>query len=185
MKEREVINCIKNKDENAAELFLLQYRPLIRYVVVPFLHDDRDVEECINDVTLKICDKIDNFDPEKGSWKAWITAIARNAALNKVRTHKDCERTAIDLDSDAAADIPSSEPDPEELVIRKERQSVMAKAIEALSNREKVIFYRRYYYQQSIAQIASELGMTERAAEGKLYRIRKKLQDMTGGELND
>ena len=42
--------------------------------------------------------------------------------------------------------------------------------------------YRRYYYQQSIMQIASELSMTERAVEGKLYRIRKKLRDLIGGE---
>ena len=40
------------------------------------------------------------------------------------------------------------------------------------------------YYLQSTAQIASELGMTERAVEGKLYRLKKKLRKMLGGEVH-
>ncbi|WP_417176253.1 sigma factor-like helix-turn-helix DNA-binding protein [Anaerotignum sp.] len=35
---------------------------------------------------------------------------------------------------------------------------------------------------QSTAQIARELGMTERAVEGKLYRLKKKLRNLLGGD---
>lgn len=184
MQEQEIISSIKNKTENAPELFLQQYRPLIRYIVVPFLHNNQDIEECINDIVLKICDKISSFDSQKGSWNAWITTIARNTALNKARKYKK-ENAVISLESESLTDIPSSEPSPEEIIIKKEKQAMVAKAIGNLSGQEKVIFYRRYYYQQSIVQIAAELGMTERSAEGKLYRIKKKLQDMIGGEFND
>lgn len=45
-----------------------------------------------------------------------------------------------------------------------------------------VAFYRKYYYLQSTAQIARELGMTERAVEGKLYRLKKKLRNLLGGD---
>ena len=44
------------------------------------------------------------------------------------------------------------------------------------------MFYRKYYYLQSTAQIASELGMTVRAVEGRLYRLKKQLRRMLGGE---
>ena len=37
------------------------------------------------------------------------------------------------------------------------------------------MFYRKYYYCQSTAQIAAELGLTERGVEGRLYRLRQKL----------
>lgn len=185
LKEQKIITCIKNKTENAAELLLQQYRPLIRYVVAPFLHNEQDVEECINDVALKVCNKIETFDAEKGSWNAWITAIARNAALNTLRSYKSNENVLISLESEEIMGIPSPELTPEEILIKREKQAMLAKAIRELSQQEKVIFYRRYYYQQSTMQIASELGMTERSVEGKLYRIRKKLKDMIGGELND
>lgn len=183
MKEQELIARIKRKDENAAELFIRQYHPLIRYIVGPFLHNEQDTEECIDDIVLKVCDKIESYDPAKGSWTAWITATARNTALNKSRSYKNHDNVSISLESEEIREVPSPELTPEEIVIQKEKQAMLANAIRALSQPEQILFYRRYYYQQSISQIASELSMTERSVEGKLYRIRNKLKDMIGGEI--
>ena len=47
--------------------------------------------------------------------------------------------------------------------------------------RDRELFLRKYYYYQPTAQIAAESGMTVRAVEGKLYRIRKHLQSELGG----
>ena len=48
------------------------------------------------------------------------------------------------------------------------------------------IIYRKYYYLQSTAQIASELGMTERAVEGRLYRLKQKLRKkLEGGVFHE
>lgn len=41
---------------------------------------------------------------------------------------------------------------------------------------EKILFYRKYYYMQSISQIAAEVGMSERSVEGRLYRLKQKLK---------
>ena len=48
-----------------------------------------------------------------------------------------------------------------------------------------MLFYRKYYYQQSTAQIACETGMTQRAVEGKLYRLKKNLRETLGGEVHE
>ena len=66
--------------------------------------------------------------------------------------------------------------------MERERAEALQKALLTLSHRERQLFYRKYYYLQSTAQLAAELGLTERAVEGKLYRIRKKLQKQLGGE---
>ena len=60
---------------------------------------------------------------------------------------------------------------------------MLKSALLSLNTKEQILFYRKYYYLQSTAQIAAELGSTERAVEGKLYRLRKKLQKLLGGEL--
>ena len=56
-------------------------------------------------------------------------------------------------------------------------------AIQSLSREEEQLFFRKYYYCQSTAQIAAELGITERAAEGRLYRLRQRLRKLLGGDL--
>ena len=82
-------------------------------------------------------------------------------------------------------DTPSPEPTPEEIVLQKERQAALRSALEKLSPKDRMLFYRKYYYLQATAQIASELGLTERAVEGRLYRLKQRLRMMLGGEAHE
>ena len=54
--------------------------------------------------------------------------------------------------------------------------------LDKLSARGRALFYRKYYYLQPTDRIAAELGTTPRAVEGRLYRIRKRLQEQLGGD---
>ena len=63
-----------------------------------------------------------------------------------------------------------------------ERAAALGKALTTLSTGDLRLFYRKYYYLQPTACLAAELGLTERAVEGRLYRIRKKLQQELGGD---
>lgn len=177
MKEREIIELITNGEELGLKELQINYSPLIRYIISPILKDSREQEECLSEVMMKIWNKIRLYDPEKGSWNAWVTSIARNTALNRLRKTKP-EMSFEDLPSD----VPSSELTPEEMLIKKEREQLLNKALSKLSQNENAIFYRKYYYLQPISQIASELSMTERAVEGKLYRIKQKLRKLLGGD---
>ena len=73
-------------------------------------------------------------------------------------------------------------PGPEEELLRDERRRALGEALESLSKQERLIFYRKYYYRQTTAQIAAELGLTSRAVEGRLYRIKQRLRTLMGGE---
>ena len=177
MKEREIIELITNGDELGLKELQINYSPLIRYIISPILKDTREQEECLSEVIMKIWDKISFYDSEKGSWNAWVTSIARNTALNRLRKIKP-ELSFEDLPSD----VSSSEPTPEEILIKREREQLLIKALGKLSQNDRAIFYRKYYYLQPTSQIASELSMTERAVEGKLYRIKQKLRKLLGGD---
>lgn len=59
--------------------------------------------------------------------------------------------------------------------MHQERQTALQAALGQLSAGERLLFYRKYYYLRSTAQISLELGLTERAAEGRLYRQLRKL----------
>ena len=66
--------------------------------------------------------------------------------------------------------------------MQQERRQALERALTALPQRDRLLFYRKYYYRQSTAQIAAELGTTERAVEGRLYRIKKALREQLGGD---
>ncbi|HZJ75417.1 MAG TPA: sigma-70 family RNA polymerase sigma factor [Clostridia bacterium] len=178
MEEQEIIRLIREKDERGAGELLKNYAPLIRYIIAPILPNEEDLEECLFEVAMRVWDKIDMYDSSRGKWNTWLTALTRNTALNIARQKRNENNTG-----ELSPEYLSSEPSLEETVIEQERKAVLQKTIKGLPIQSQVLFYRKYYYLQSTAQIASELGMTERAVEGKLYRLKKKLQNLMGGEL--
>lgn len=178
MREQDMIKLLLQKNETGMAALLLHYGPLMKYIIAPILQDPRDREDCLSEVTLRVWNKIEQFDPERGSWNAWLTAITRNTALNYMRKARCHDRV-----EEIPADMPSPEPSPEEAMLQKERQSAVNYALRQLSPKDRMLFYRKYYYLQSTAQIASELGMTERAVEGKLYRLKRKLRAILGGDM--
>ena len=178
MAAQSIIEKLKNRDESGMEELLQHYGPLMRYVIRPFLSDERDREEVLQNAALKVWQSIGSFDEEKGSWTSWLTAVARNAALDKARAEN--RRAAGGLPEDAV----DTGPTPEEAALRKERQEALLRALDTLSSRDRILFYRKYYYRQPTAQIAAELGATERSVEGRLYRIRQKLKELLKGEMS-
>ena len=180
MKEQEIIELIRLRDEQGAVALLKHYGPLIRYIIIPILHVKQDQDECVSEVAMRVWDKIDLYNPNRGTWNAWLTALTRNTALNKARQKK-----LFETEEEITPRIPSPEPNPEEMVLKQERQADVNCALKQLSPKERTLFYRKYYYMQSTAQIASELGMTQRAVEGKLYRLKKQLRQILGGEVHE
>ena len=179
MKEQEIISMIRLRDEKGMEELLRHYGPLMRYIIAPILQNPEDREECLSDAAMRVWNRIEQFDPERGKWTAWLTAIARNTALNRAR------KNAADTAQEIPPETPSQEISPEESVLKKERHVALNRAINQLSSNEQTLFYRKYYYMQSTEQIASEMGLSLRAVEGKLYRIKKKLRKILGGEADD
>lgn len=149
----------------------------MRYVIAPILRDPQEREECLSEVTMRVWEKIDPFQEERGSWNGWLTALTRHAALNHARRifrHGGAEALS--------EDPPSPELTPEEVLLRQERQTALQAALGQLSAGERLLFYRKYYYLRSTAQIALELGLTERAVEGRLYRLKRQLRKLPEGD---
>lgn len=178
MDDTELINLLCSRDEHGMEQFIKQYGKLVRYVIHGVLRNARDEEECFNEICILLWEKSASFDESKGKFSTWITVIARNTALSmrkKIMHHEsekayEAEKGQNEMES------------PEDLILRNEKAERLKSAINRLDNDEKNLFFRKYYYMQPIKQIATESGMTERSVEGKLYRLRKRLQKELGGD---
>ena len=57
----------------------------MRYVIAPILRDPQEREECLSEVTMRVWEKIDPFQEERGNWNGWLTSLTRHAALNHAR----------------------------------------------------------------------------------------------------
>jgi len=179
MREAEILDLIRSHGDRGMEELLRHYGPLMRYIIKPILRDRHDIEDCLAETAMRIWENLDTYNETKGSFAAWVTAITRNTALNMIRRKNRHPSDEIEENTE------STEPTPEEIVLREERQRELHRALEVLSQKERNLFYRKYYYLQSTEKIAAEMGMTIRSVEGKLYRIKKKLRKLMGGDGNE
>ena len=176
MNYSDLITAMRERAPGALERFQTAFTPLMKYIIAPILPDERDREECLADVILQAWESIGSYDPEKASLTTWLTILTRNAALNRRRANER-RREGGQLDET----LPDRSDGPEQSVIRAETVQALWDAVGRLDEWDRAMFLRKYYYYQSTAQIAAELGLTLRAVEGRLYRIRKRLQKELGG----
>ena len=161
------------------EALLERHGPMMAYVVRGILSDPHEQEECLAQVRARVWERWESYDRERSSPATWLTALCRNAAYDRLRAQaRQRERTGA-LDETLADPAPG----PEEVLLQKERLETLSRLLSAMSAGDRALVYRKYYYLQSTQQMAAELGTTARAVEGRLYRIRKKLQKQMGGEL--
>ena len=160
------------------EQLIQNHSPMMEYIVRGILSDPHEAEDCLAQIKAKLWEKADTYDREKASPATWLTAVCRNAAYDRLRALK----RRADRSGELSEDIPDPAPGPEERLLQAERTERLRQAIAQLSTADQQIFYRKYYYLQPTARIAAELSTSERAVEGRLYRIRKKLQKQLGGE---
>ena len=161
------------------EALLERHGPMMAYVIRGILSDPHEQEECLAQVRARVWERWESYDREKASPATWLTALCRNAAYDRLRTQARQRERAGTLDETMADPAPG----PEEALLQKERLETLSRLLSAMSAGDRALFYRKYYYLQSTQQMAAELGTKARAVEGRLYRIRKKLQKQMGGEL--
>lgn len=161
------------------EALLERHGPMMAYVVRGILSDPHEQEECLAQVRARVWEWWETYDREKASPATWLTALCRNAAYDRLRTQAQQRERRGTLDETVADPAPG----PEEALLQKERLETLSRLLSAMSAGDRALFYRKHYYLQSTQQMAAELGTTARAVEGRLYRIRKKLQKQMGGEL--
>lgn len=176
MRKWDIPSRLSAHDTQGMDEFLRQYGPMMRYIIAPILPDAHDAEDALSEAAMRIWERIDTFDETKGSFAAWVTAVTRHTALNLLRNARRRQTEEIPEES------VSTEATPEEQLLEDELKRTLASALATLSREERTLFYRKYYYRQSTAKIAAEMGWTVRAVEGRLYRIKKKLRKKLGGD---
>jgi RNA polymerase sigma factor (sigma-70 family) len=108
----------------------------VRYVIAPILRDPQAREERLSEATMRVWEKIDAFQEERGSWNGWLTSLTRHAALNHARRISRHGRAEA-----LSEDPPSPELTPEDVLLHQERQTALQAALGQLSAGERLLFY--------------------------------------------
>jgi RNA polymerase sigma-70 factor (ECF subfamily) len=125
------------------------------------------------DVTAQAFERAYNrrsrFDARRGSPRAWLFGIARNAALDELRRRKRAET--------AEMPAPTSEPGPDEAAESAAERDAVRRALGRLAARDRELIALKYHAGLSNAEIAGVLGVSASNAGTLLHRAMTKLRE--------
>jgi RNA polymerase sigma factor (sigma-70 family) len=111
------------------------------------------------------------FDASRGTGRAWVFAIARNAALDELRRRRRTATLVADPeDPDAAGAVTAGGEEAE-------RRATVRVALAALDPRDRELIALKFHGGLSNAEIADVLGISESNAGTKVHRAVTKLRE--------
>ena len=177
MEDNEIIQLYFERNEEAIKATADKYGPYCNSIAYHILNTWEDAEECVTDTYLKAWNSIPPNRPSV--LRLFLGKITRNLAFDLYKKMNADKRgggqIAMVLDEVAGCVSGGSEPDKE--FDRKQMQDAINSFLGSLSKEKCALFVRRYWYSESISEIAERYCMSENHVSVSLYRLRKKFHD--------
>lgn len=173
MDDKQIIRLFFERSEQAITELSQKYGDLCMKIARSILNDYQDAEECVNDAYLGAWNSIPPQSPDP--LRAYICRIVRNRSLKKLRTNSAIKRgSQFEVSLSELEDcIPDNSMD-EQLSISELSAQINA-FLAALPKDDRLMFVKRYWFSESISELADAFGITENNVSVRLSRIRGKL----------
>ncbi len=176
MEDKEIIARFFARDEGAVQAAQQRYGAYCAAVAKNILQDPGAAEECVNDAWLKCWQTIPPQRP--ASLKGYAGRIVRNLALSALRAEKAQKRGGgqAQLALDELSEVVSGGDTPEGALDRQAFRSALDGFFAGLPENHRNLFLRRYWYLDSVEQLAKRFGMSKTQVTTTLHRLRQKLR---------
>lgn len=182
MTDDEIIEGLFRRDESALAKLQETYLQYSRYIAQRILGDPETAEEICADVWMRIWQNIAPIRPD--NLRLYIGKLTRNAALHRLEWENAAKRSGIRVPLDELSQcLPDhfSGIDAEQITL----QQTINEFLRSLSQEKRVIFIRRYWYGDSVEEIAKRCGCKPVRITGILFRTRKELRRLLEKEEID
>lgn len=171
-----LIERLQNGDEKAFSKLYDMYSENILGVIMTIVKEQAIAEEVMQDVFIKVWDKSDAYNKTKGRFFTWILNIARNAAIDKLRSkayknsskNHDIETFAFFLADDEDLDRKS-----ESYGIKKFVKKLKPMCIKLID----LLYFKGYTQQETSETLDIPLGTVKSRNRSCLSTLRNSLED--------
>ena len=176
MNDEKIIELFFERSKQAIEELDAKYGKVFHSLSFKILNNRQDSEECVNDSYLGTWNAIPPANPN--SLLAFVCKIVRNISLKRYEQNTAAKRNSLyDAAMEELGDCLASATTIEEEIAERELTEIIESFLGSLSKENRVIFLRRYWFSDTYADIAKQVGLTEKNVSVRLTRIRKELRE--------
>ena len=176
MDDNKIIEMFWSRDTDAITAANKKYGGYCFSVANSILRCQEDSEECVNDALLSAWNAIPPQRP--ANLQMFLAKITRNLSFDrfKARTAQKRGGGEINLVLDELAECLAGEVDVASEYEYKELGGCICRFVDSLPARDSNVFLRRYFFNDSVAEISARFDLTENHVMVLLSRTRKKLR---------
>jgi len=173
VEDRQIVILYLNRSESAILETKTKYGQYILKIAMNILGNVSDSSECENDTYLSTWNSIPPKEPE--NLKSYVGKISRNLALDLYRK-KHAEKRGGNTDV-LLSELEDCVPDKTENFSDVNLTELLNSFLKDQNKDKRVMFVKRYWYGESISDIAKEMGFSESKVATTLHRTRESLKE--------
>jgi len=174
------------RDIKAFEALYDRYGTLVYSTALRVVGDVQLAEDIAQEVFLRIWRRPDHYVPQRGRFVTWLLSVARNGAVDQIRT-RGRRRRHETAGEDAARNLPDDEGrDPALMAQLADERQKVRQALTSLPPEQRRVVEMAYYggyTQQEIAELLSQpLGTVKTRIRLAMQKLRAALGPEVGGK---
>ncbi|MCI8307725.1 MAG: sigma-70 family RNA polymerase sigma factor [Lachnospiraceae bacterium] len=175
MEDRIIIKLFFERSEEAVKALEEKYGALCKYVANKIVNNEQDALECVNDTMLAVWNRIPPENPEP--LVAYVCRIAKNNALKKYEYSNAAKRkSSYDIALEELEQTLCSDNTVEDEVLIHELTETINTFLGEQKELDRIFFVKRYWFSESVSDIALQSGKSTNYVTVHLHRMRTKLK---------
>ena len=175
MDDNMIIGLFNERSQQAIIKLSEKYGKIAHKVAYNILGNHEDAEECVNDALLIMWNNIPPESPDP--LVTYLLKVVRNTALKMHRKRTVQKRSSFyDIALEELENVLFEENSPENELIARELTQKINEFLESTERDTRIMFVRRYFYGDSISEIAALTGCSSHFVSVRLSRVREKLK---------
>ena len=168
-------------EEKAFAKLMSRYKDAIYFMLLKMVNNKNDAEDLTIEAFGKAFKNLHQYSPNY-AFSTWLFKIATNNCIDFLRKRRgvyvSIENNLENGENEAPIKLRSTEPNPEEKLIRIQKAILMRKIVHRLKPRYRILVELRYFREFSYEEIAKELNLPLGTVKAQLFRAREMLFKM-------
>ena len=173
MEDKKIVDMYWARDEEAITQTSVKYGSMMHATSKSIVGSHEDAEECVNDAYLAAWNSMPENRPTYLG--GYMARIIRNISLNRYDRNHAAKRHGVQVVFEELEGCLSDWETPEEQYEQGCLKEVLDSFLASLDEQKRVIVLRRYFYTDSIAEIAQRMQVSEGKVKSILFRLRGQL----------
>ncbi len=175
--DAQLMTALAGGNDPALNVLMRRWSPRLSAYLHRCCSDPATAADLLQETFVRVYQKRASYDPAR-SFSTWIYTIATNLVRNHARWQKRHPVTLLDHETLSQASPPAEAPDPAQSLEGCERTAAVRAAIQELPEELREPLVLSTYEHLPHVQIATILGLSEKAVEMRLYRARQTLREV-------